>query len=223
MATIIRLFGGSFGSDEMFIRCDLSQASSPVEYCGDRGGDWDCTQYQCADARHSTSRLAEEIGYPLAAQALEMSVDDLECEWEVVNGLAADADTDHEDARGWYSNYGWHTSTEVGHDVELQAVEYDWLDGDSESAVAKLMKSDSELTEEEASTIVDVARSVREAAESVESKLVAAVEAYEAGDYAACVAALDACEAIERDHGDSPATQALRSQLLDETLTEIMA
>lgn len=84
MTTTIKLSGGDLGSDEMYVRCDLTQAASPVQVQYRTDGDaWDGTQYQCADARHRDSGLAE-IGRKLAAAAVEMPYDDFDCEWEVV-------------------------------------------------------------------------------------------------------------------------------------------
>jgi len=78
--TIIKLFDGSMGLDEAFFRCDLSQASSPVEHFADSSG-WDSTQYQCADCKHRDSGLAD-VAKRLAATYCEDS--DFDCEWEVV-------------------------------------------------------------------------------------------------------------------------------------------
>ena len=78
--TIIKLLAGSMGLDVAFFRCDLSQASSPVEHYSDSSG-WDATQYQCADCKHRDSGLAE-IAMRLAATYCEDS--DFDCEWEVV-------------------------------------------------------------------------------------------------------------------------------------------
>lgn len=82
--TTIKLFGGDLGNETMLVRCNLSEASSPiqVDYC--EGSGWDSTQYQCADARHRKGELAD-IGKVLAARAVEMSFDEFDCEWEQVS------------------------------------------------------------------------------------------------------------------------------------------
>ena len=79
--TTIKFFDGDFGSEEMMVRCNLAQASAPVEvdYC--TGDGWQQTQYQCADARHTTRGLIA-IGKLLAAQALEMPTEEFSCELE---------------------------------------------------------------------------------------------------------------------------------------------
>jgi hypothetical protein len=76
--TNIKLFGGSLGNEHMFVQCDLSQAKSPVrmDYFGD--GDWENTQYQCADAGHTYNGLLA-IAYILAAQALEIPLSQFSC------------------------------------------------------------------------------------------------------------------------------------------------
>lgn len=130
--------------------------------------------------------------------------------------LIADADLSHEDARGWYGSYGWHLSTEAAGDVTLDACEYDWLDDDEGVvAIRRLMAADSDLTADEAEIIAQRAAMIRAAAEAVEYELTEACRAYHAGDVAGVVAALDACRAIEMDHGDAPASEALRSQLIE--------
>lgn len=134
--------------------------------------------------------------------------------------LTIDADTSHEDARDWYSAYGWHLPTEHGGDVCHDAVEYDWLDDDDDVVVKKLMASRAHLRRSEAEGIVSAARSIREAAEELEALLGDAVDAYEAGDVEACITALDAAEALESDHGDTPASSALRNELLVESEEE---
>lgn len=130
--------------------------------------------------------------------------------------LTTDADLTHEDARDWYGSYGWHISTEDEGDITLDAVAYDDLDGTDEEVIADLRETYESLTLDEAESIVEKARSVREAAESVESLLLAAVAAYEARDLAGVVEALDDCERVESEHGDSPAQQSLRSEMLEE-------
>jgi len=62
-----------------------------------------------------------------------------------------------------------------------------------------------------------------DASEALESQLTAAVEAYKADDYAACVAALRLAAEIESPHGGTSASDSLRRQLIDRTLAKIMA
>lgn len=78
----IKLTGGILGSSEMKIRCNLSNASSPVEvdYC--EGYGWQSTQFQCADVRHYTTELAK-LGQKLAFEAMiEPYSEKNLCEWE---------------------------------------------------------------------------------------------------------------------------------------------
>ncbi len=79
--TTIMLAGGDLGLEKMLVRCDLSQASAPIEvdYHNGDGCGFEGTQYQCADARHRTSGLIA-IGKRLAAQACEVSADKFACE-----------------------------------------------------------------------------------------------------------------------------------------------
>jgi hypothetical protein len=72
--TTITLTGGCLGKETMKVRCDLTQASSPVEVCYSGDG-WGPTQYQCADARH-TNRGLEQIARSLAAQACQVPARD---------------------------------------------------------------------------------------------------------------------------------------------------
>jgi hypothetical protein len=132
--------------------------------------------------------------------------------------LADGADLTHKDAREWYEAFGWHLTTADAGDVCLQAVEYDWLDqSDDNGVILKLCDSmPRQLTVEEAASIVEMARSVREAAEAIESLLDEAVAAYESGDAKETIAALDRCASYESDYGDSPASSSLRSELLAE-------
>jgi len=130
--------------------------------------------------------------------------------------LAVNADLSHEDARDWYSSYGWHLDTEECGSVTHDVVEYDWLDQDDDAVVALLLEAMDDLTQDEAESIVAAAREIREAAEEVEAALEAAVEAYEDDDLDGVIAALDEARRIEIEHGDAPAANALRSQLLEE-------
>lgn len=78
--TTLRLFNGDFGGDEMIVRCNLSEASAPVEWhTGD--GEWVPSQYQAADCRHTEAGLAR-IGKEIAAVQLESAT--VDCDWEAV-------------------------------------------------------------------------------------------------------------------------------------------
>ena len=138
-------------------------------------------------------------------------------EIESAIALRPNADASHEDARDWYYSYGWHLSTEHAGDVTHDAVEYDWLDDSDESAVAKLRQSDSRIRHSEAEAIVERARDIRDAAESICDTLDSAATAYEARDLTACKAALLAAYDAESDHGDAPATESLADALLVES------
>lgn len=83
--TTIKLSGGDMGSETMLVRCNLAEASSPVQvdYQTSEGDGWQGTQYQCADARHRTSGLIA-IAKRLAAQACEIPADDFRCDAEEV-------------------------------------------------------------------------------------------------------------------------------------------
>ncbi len=65
----IKLTGGVLGNETLRVRCDLKNASNPVEvdYC--TGNGWESTQYQAADAKHSKAGLVE-IGRALARLAM---------------------------------------------------------------------------------------------------------------------------------------------------------
>ena len=129
--------------------------------------------------------------------------------------LTQNADTKHEDAIDWYSSYGWHLSTEDAGDVELQAVEYAWLDDDDDDAVVTMLMADEgKLSEDEAESIVEMARSVRSMADAVEGLLDSAVEAYDSGDFETCRDALLEAYKAESDAGDAPATQQLAGVML---------
>lgn len=88
--TTIRLYGGCLGGDDMFVRCDLTRAESPVQANYHEDGTasvWCATQYQCADARHTAAGLAR-LGQSLAEDACQWEPDEDEdedagrCEWE---------------------------------------------------------------------------------------------------------------------------------------------
>jgi hypothetical protein len=86
MTTIdtVRLSGGALGSETMLVRCDLTQASAPVQvdYC--TGDGWESTQWQCADCRHTLVGLIE-LATRLAALAVEVRHEDFDCNVEEVD------------------------------------------------------------------------------------------------------------------------------------------
>jgi hypothetical protein len=83
--TTITLTDGCLGNEKLSVRCDLSQASSPVEVDYHTGNGWEPTQYQCADARHQASRL-DAIARALAGAACE--ADAADCDATATDGDA---------------------------------------------------------------------------------------------------------------------------------------
>lgn len=79
----IKLSGGDLGSEKMMVRCNLTEASAPVQvdYC--EGDGWQGTQYQCADTRHRVSGLID-LAKILAAAAVEMPAGSFDCDAEEV-------------------------------------------------------------------------------------------------------------------------------------------
>lgn len=88
--TTIKFFGGDLGNEVMMVRCDLTQASSPVEvdYCNDNknGDGWESTPMQCADMIHSYSRLVA-YGERLVAQAIQVNEDTVKCNHKNISNL----------------------------------------------------------------------------------------------------------------------------------------
>jgi hypothetical protein len=224
MATVLKFFAGDLGDIKAFFRCNLSEASAPLQRWDEILEQWVGTQFQCADAKHTTKGMVGLCGVIIAGD-LELSGDEIEYEWEEVTGFReADESESHEDARGWYSGYGWHLSTRNAGDICHDAVEFDWLDDeDNTTVIERLLESDERLTEDEAETIVLQARAIRETGEAVEALLVEAVEHYENGDYQSCRKALDDCSKIESEHGDDPASSSLRDRLLDDAVAKLLA
>jgi len=131
--------------------------------------------------------------------------------------LTENADTSHEDAREWYAGYGAHISTEHAGDITHDAVDYDWLDDDTNQEIAeKLMVIYGDLSEDEGLALARLARRIREAAETVVGLLEDAVIAYDADDLDAVIEALDAASSEESEHGDDPAAQSLRKKMVEE-------
>ena len=129
--------------------------------------------------------------------------------------LNKNADLNFETAQEWYESYGWHLPTENEGDVGLQAVEFDWLDGE-EVAVQNLMAKKPGLLQEEAEGIAAKAAEVREAAEEIERWLEEAVTAYRNSDVQGTLYALSRARLLEIPHGDAPASNSLRAELLED-------
>lgn len=133
--TTLKLTGGSLGSDSILIRCNLSQASAPIQVDWDNGDGWQHTQYQCADARHTTAGLAR-IGQVLADEYVPLE-DREECDWEEVEptytvgdansgdeGLSYDEAVEriaewYEDVDQWATGHG----DDALHDAVAEAIE----------------------------------------------------------------------------------------------------
>lgn len=79
MSTVIKFFEGDLGDIESYFRCDLSQASSPLQQWDCESECWSSTQYQCADARHSTSGMIS-LCHSLMAGWCEVPEDEFTCE-----------------------------------------------------------------------------------------------------------------------------------------------
>lgn len=64
--------------ESLKVRCNLSEASSPVQVDCLTGKGWESTQYQCGSTRHTPKGLAG-LGEQLLEEALQD--DGIECEW----------------------------------------------------------------------------------------------------------------------------------------------
>jgi uncharacterized protein YraI len=71
----------------MLVRCNLTEASAPVQVDYHTGSGWESTQYQCADCQHTTSGLIA-IGKSLAADAVEASETEFDCDVAEVEDAA---------------------------------------------------------------------------------------------------------------------------------------
>ena len=71
------------GADVTLFRCNLSQASSPLQYWSDDSESWVSTQYQCADCRHDVDQMAE-LARTICAGWAEMPEDGYTIDWEIV-------------------------------------------------------------------------------------------------------------------------------------------
>jgi hypothetical protein len=72
--------------ESLLVRCDLSQASSPIQVDYLVGNGWEGSQWQCADARHSRDGLAS-IGSQLLTDAIQTEADEEHTTtYEIVDG-----------------------------------------------------------------------------------------------------------------------------------------
>ena len=155
MTTTIRLYGGDLGKEEIKVRCDLTQATAPVQvdYCEGEG--WVDCQYRSADAGHRISGLTA-IGQKLAARSVEVPSDAFFCECETLGGYVVcytdgrpDEEYDSlEDACGAVGEE-WEDA-EIGHDGDLDdggdrtlvwANEADSINDSGANAVASIRKA----------------------------------------------------------------------------------
>lgn len=127
------------------------------------------------------------------------------------------AEAKYETAAGWYDDYAAHIDTKHAGSVDVQAIDYAWLDDDDDAVIAaRLMTEDDKLSRDEALSLVSLARDVRASAEEVEAALAEALDCARRGDATACLDALDEASQIESQHGEDTATQHLRDQLIAE-------
>lgn len=76
---VVKFFGGDLGADTTTFRCNLSEASSPLQHWDDESQSWIGTQYQCADARHRVSGMVD-LCRELLADWVGMSAEDFRCQ-----------------------------------------------------------------------------------------------------------------------------------------------
>jgi hypothetical protein len=83
---ILKLSGGDLGRETMLVRCNLTEASSPIEvdYQNEPGEHWTGTQFQCADCLHRIGGVGglADRGKFLAAYAVNENPDDFDCDVE---------------------------------------------------------------------------------------------------------------------------------------------
>ena len=93
-------------NESLLVRCNLSQAASPIEvnYLAEPGSEFQHTQFQCADARHRKDLLAD-IGADLLADACLCDRQELgELSWVEVTELA---EPSFEEIESWLEDNTW--------------------------------------------------------------------------------------------------------------------
>lgn len=138
--------------------------------------------------------------------------------------LRPDANTSHDDARNMYDCYGAHVTDHEydqdgelvrERDIELQVVEYEWLDDDDDDAVTQKIVAEVGCSKAVAEQLLALARQVRRDMEAVERDLDEAVKAYDTGDINGVIEALRSARGKETEHGDDPSTSELVEKLLE--------
>lgn len=81
--TTIKLSGGDLGGETMMVRCNLADASAPIQADYMTGNGWEGTQYHCADTSHRTSGLIS-IAKQLAALTVEVPEYKFNCDAEEI-------------------------------------------------------------------------------------------------------------------------------------------
>lgn len=136
--------------------------------------------------------------------------------------LRAAANTRYDDAAEMYSCYGAHVTLtnedgeQTGPDVCVQVVESEWLAAGlrGDDLVDRILNETLVDRRDDAEGLAALAVRVWEDMQAIESQLAEAVRAYEAGDLAACVEALQTAGHAETEHGDDPSTRDLADRLL---------
>lgn len=127
-----------------------------------------------------------------------------------------DANTNHESAENFFDGYGAHvTDHENGCDYRVQLVEFEWLEENEENEeIVALLLEKKAMGNEIAEELVEKAREIYDAGVELAEILESAVAAYNDGDIAACVEALNSARFTESEHGDDPASSDLRKRLI---------
>lgn len=132
--------------------------------------------------------------------------------------LQPNADTSHATASEMYEDYGWHTMCQIcGKQYVLQTIAYDDIklsDEELREKVAADVRSDNCDHDGIADEIIGAARRIADDMGDIAEYLDEAIKAYDVGDFAGVVDALDAASSIERNHGDDPDARHLREQLI---------
>lgn len=105
MTTTLKITASAI-SESLLVRCNLSQAASPIEvnYLAEPDSEFQHTQFQCADARHRRDLLAD-IGADLLADACLCDRQELgELSWVEVTELA---EPSFEEVEAWLEDNTW--------------------------------------------------------------------------------------------------------------------